>query len=319
MSLRLSTAPHIRSIETTKRLMADVVIALMPAALVGIYYFGPNAALLVGLSAFTAVLTEYLWQKSAKKPVCIGDLSALVTGLLLGLNLPPTAPWWLAVFGSFLAIALVKQLFGGLGHNFMNPALTSRAILLASWPVRMTSFVMPTYFVPVEAVASATPLGGLPASTLELFLGTIPGTIGEVCKAAILLGLLYLLIRGTVYPHVPTIFLFVTALLGWALGTNGGFTFDGDPLAAILSGGVMFGAVFMATDYATSPMTKKGQAIFAAGCGLILSVIRAYSKLPEGATYAILLMNIATPLIDKYIKPTVYGSQKAVKGVKANA
>ncbi len=319
MNLRLSTAPHIRSNDSTKRLMLDVIIALIPTSLAGVYLFGLQAALLLALSMVSAVLAEYLWQVVAKQAVRIGDLSAVVTGLILGLNLPPTAPWWIAVLGSFFAIVLVKQLFGGIGDNFMNPAMAARAILLSSWPVRMTAYVLPTFFGSVDAVSSATPLAGYQASTMDLFLGNIPGSIGEVCKAAILIGLIYMIIRKTIFGHVPLIFLGVTALLSWMMGPRGAFTFDGDPLAAILSGGVMFGAVFMATDYTSSPMTIPGQAVFAAGCGLIVCIIRAYGNYPEGVTYAILLMNIVTPLIDKYMRPKVYGAVKPPKGVEARA
>lgn len=320
MNLQVSSAPHIHSSAGTRGIMLDVLIALMPTALVGVYYFGMQAAVLLILSTVSAVLSEYLWQLITKQQVRVGDLSAAVTGLLLGLNLPASAPWWLAVIGSFFAVIIVKQLFGGIGDNFMNPALAARAVLLASWPVRMTAWTLPTYFNSVEAVSSATPLAGMqPGSTMDLFLGNIPGCIGEVCKAAILLGFLYMVIRGTIFGHVPVIFLGVTALCTWILGPQGAFTFDGDALSAILSGGVMFGAVFMATDYATSPMTISGQAVFAAGCGLIVSVIRAYGIYPEGVTFAILLMNIVTPLIDRSIKPRVYGSVKPGRGVKANA
>ena len=320
MNLHVSSAPHIRSANSTTRLMRDVLIALLPTTIAGVYYFGPRAAILLAVSVISAVLAELAWQSVTKQPVRIQDLSAAVTGLLLGLNLPASAPWWIAMIGSFFAVIFVKQLFGGLGHNFMNPALAARAVLLASWPVRMTAWTLPTYFQQVDAVSSATPLAGMqPGGIMDLFLGNIPGCIGEVCKAGILLGFLYLVIRGTIVGHVPVIFLAVTALLSWALGVQGGFTFDGDPLTAILSGGVMFGAVFMATDYATSPMTLAGQAIFAAGCGIIVSIIRTYGAYPEGVTYAILLMNIVTPLIDRAIKPTVYGAVKPQKEVKANA
>ncbi len=308
MNFKLSPAPHIRKADNTRSLMLDVVIALIPASLAGVYFFGFKALLLLVLSMASAVLAEYLWQKLMKLPVRVGDFSALVTGLLLGLNLPVGAPWWLAVLGSAIAIILVKQLFGGIGDNFLNPALTARAILLASWPVHLTRFTLPTNFSGVDAVSSPTVLAGFDASNMDLFLGNIPGCIGEVSKIAILIGLVYLIARRVMVPHVPVIFLGVTALLAWVMGPQGAFTFDGDAMRAILSGGVMFGAVFMATDYTTCPMTIKGQAWFAVGCGVIVSVIRAYGSYPEGVTYAILLMNLVTPLIDKYMRPRVYGS-----------
>ena len=205
MNLYLSTAPHIKCQDTTRRIMLDVIIALLPTSIAGVYLFGMRAALVLLASVASSVLAEYLWMKLAKKPMQIGDLSAVVTGLILGLNLPSSVPLWIPVIGSAVAIILVKQLFGGIGDNFLNPALASRAVLLASWPVRMT-----TYFLPVngifaagaaDAVSSATPLAGLEASNLHLFWGDIPGTIGEVCKIAILIGFAYLLIRRPPLPR----------------------------------------------------------------------------------------------------------------------
>ena len=305
MSLYISTAPHVRSQQNTRSLMLDVIIALMPATIAGIYYFGVNAALLVVISTFSAVLFEYLWQKLTHKTIRVGDLSAAVTGLLVGLNLPPTAPWWLPVIGSGLAIILVKQLFGGIGDNFVNPALAARGILLASWPVCMTAFVLPTCFSGADATTSATVLAGYEASYMDMFLGNIPGCIGEVCKAAILLGFLYMLIRGVITWRIPVTFLAVVFVFSAILGN--------DPLQAILCGGVMLGAVFIATDYTTSPMSAKGQFIYAVGCGIIVVIIRNFCNYPEGVTYAILVMNIVTPLLDKYVKPRLYGRLKEEK------
>lgn len=303
MNLRLSIAPHIRSGETTSRLMLNVIIALVPCAIAGIYNFGVNALVVLAVSMVTAVAAEYLFQVIARRPVRVGDLSALVTGLILGLNLPPTAPWWMAMVGSAFAIIIVKELFGGIGSNFMNPALTARAVLLASWPVFMTTFVNPTYWAEgVDAVTTATPLATGGVAPLDLLLGRIPGSIGEVSKIMILVGLAYLLITRTISWRIPVIMVATTGLLSWAFGS--------DPLAAVLSGGLLFGAVFMATDYTTSPMTAKGQALYAVGCGLIVAVIRAFGNYPEGVTYGILVMNVATPLIDKFIKNRVYGHRK---------
>ena len=303
MNLRLSIAPHIRSGETTSRLMLNVIIALVPCAIAGIYNFGVNALVVLAVSMVTAVAAEYLFQVIARRPVRVGDLSALVTGLILGLNLPPTAPWWMAMVGSAFAIIIVKELFGGIGSNFMNPALTARAVLLASWPVFMTTVVNPTYWAEgVDAVTTATPLATGGVAPLDLLLGRIPGSIGEVSKIMILVGLAYLLITRTISWRIPVIMVATTGLLSWAFGS--------DPLAAVLSGGLLFGAVFMATDYTTSPMTAKGQALYAVGCGLIVAVIRAFGNYPEGVTYGILVMNVATPLIDKFIKNRVYGHRK---------
>jgi electron transport complex protein RnfD len=302
--------------------MLDVVIALIPTAAAGVYLFGTNAALILALSTVSAVLSEYLYQVIRKQEVRIGDLSAVVTGLILGLNLPPTAPWWLPVVGSAVAIIIVKQLFGGIGDNFMNPAMAARGILLASWSLRMTAFIAPTYFNSVDAVASATPLSAAaPAavdatshvtnaaaayqmpSLFDMFLGKMPGSIGEVCKAAILLGLLYLFIRKVISWQIPVVMLGTVALMTWIFGD--------DPLQALMMGGVLFGAVFMATDYATSPMTGSGRIIYSAIIGLIVVIMRKFGVYPEGVTYAILLGNIAAPLIDKYSKRRVYGEVKA--------
>lgn len=305
MSLYISTAPHVRSSQNTRSLMGDVLIALLPTTIAGIYYFGLNAALVCIIATASAILFEYLWQRLTHKTVRIDDLSAAVTGLLIGLNLPPTAPWWLPIIGSGFAIILVKQLFGGIGDNFVNPALAARGIMLASWPVRMTAFVLPTYLSGTDAVSSSTVLGGYEASYMDMFLGNIPGCIGEVCKAAILLGFIYMLVRKVITWRIPVTFLAVVFVFTAILG--------GDPVQAILCGGVMLGAVFMATDYTTSPMSAKGQLIYAAGCGIIVVIIRNFCNYPEGVTYAILVMNIVTPLLDKYVKPRLYGRLKEEK------
>ncbi|MEF9895514.1 MAG: RnfABCDGE type electron transport complex subunit D [Clostridia bacterium] len=305
MNLRLSTAPHIRCGETTTTLMLNVLIALLPCAIVGIYNFGWDAVLILSVSMGTSVIAEYLFQVISKRKVRVGDLSALVTGMIFALNLPSKTPWWMVVVGAAFAIIIVKELFGGIGSNFMNPALTARAVLLASWPVYMTRFVGPTMWSNADAVATATPLAGAAFSNYDLFMGMIPGSIGEVSKLMILVGFAYLLITRTIKWHIPVIMVGTTFLATWAFG--------GEPVSAILSGGLMFGAVFMATDYTTSPMTIKGQIIYAFGCGLIVAIIRTFGNYPEGVTYAILLMNIVTPLIDKYIRHRVYGYGKESK------
>lgn len=305
MNLRISTAPHIHHPVTTQRLMIYVLLALLPTTAVGIYAFGLPALMLLAISCVTAVLSEFLWQKIVKKRVLISDCSALVTGLILGLNLPANAPWWLAVIGSAFAVLLVKQLFGGLGDNFLNPAMAARAVLLASWPVHMTSFVLPTFFSGADAVTGATPLATKSAQLMDLFMGNIPGCIGEVSKVAILLGLLILLITRTITWHIPFTMVASVFVFSWLFGA--------DPVYAILSGGVLFGAVFMATDYVTNPMTASGKMIYAAGIGLIIAVIRQFGAYPEGVTYGILLMNIATPLIDRFLPQKIYGRQKEVK------
>ena len=310
MNLRLSTGPHILSKDSTQSLMLDVLIALIPTTAVGLYFFGFRAALVLCVAILASVLSELVWQKLMKQPVRLNDLSAVVTGVILGLNLPANVPLWMPALGGVIAIVLVKQLFGGMGHNFMNPAMFARAVLLASWPVHMTNYILPARTllasaapVSVDAVTSATPLLS-PAqwTTMDLLLGQIPGTIGEVSKIAILLGLIYMLVRGTITWHVPVSFVGTVALLSWLLGS--------DPLASVLTGGVLFGAVFMATDYVTNPMYRVGQLLFGILCGVIVVVIRKFGGYPEGVTFAILFMNCLTPLIDRYSKRKVFGEVK---------
>ncbi len=312
MSLRISTAPHMHNPLTTQRLMQFVFIALLPTAAWGVYAFGFSALLVLLLSMASAVAAEFVWQKIAKQPVRVGDFSALVTGLILGLNLPATAPWWMVIIGSAFAIIIVKQLFGGLGDNFLNPALAARAVLLASWPVHMTASacVNPTFFqAGVDAVSTATPLGAPGTFTLtQLFLGQCPGAIGEVSKAAILLGFLFLLLTGVISWRIPVITVCSVYVCTMLIG---GADWQG-ALAAVLSGGVLFGSVFMATDYVTSPITPWGQVIYAVLIGLIITLIRLFGSYPEGVTYGILLMNIATPLIDR-LPRTIYGVKKEAK------
>ena len=311
MKLSLSTAPHILSSDTTRRRMTDVMTALLPASMVGIYLFGLHSLWILLVSIVSAVAAEYAWQKGTGKMVTISDFSAAVTGLLVGLNMPSSAPLWLPIAGSVFGIIVVKQVFGGIGHNFLNPALAARAMLLTSWPARMTTFYLPQRLLlfgasssaPIgDAVTSATPLMKGGTALFDLFMGNIPGTIGEVCKAAILVGLLYLIISRTIDVQIPVLFIGTVALMSFIIGK--------DPLAAILSGGVLFGAVFMATDYVTRPMLIPGQCIFAIGAGLIVVLIREYGTYPEGVTYAILLMNVVTPLLDKFIRRRVYGEVK---------
>lgn len=317
LKFNVSTAPHVRTNETTTSIMRHVLIALFPTILAGTYFFGFRSLIIAAICVVSCVAFEYLYQRIMKRSVTIGDLSAAVTGLLLALTLPVTAPWWLCIIGSAVAILLAKQLFGGIGDNFLNPALTARAVLLASWPARMsgTAFVNPNYLGSIDSLSSATPLaygaklsGG--TSMLDLLIGKIPGTIGEVCKIAILIGFVYLLVMHVISWHVPVIIVLSTGLFTWLFSGGGIET----PLIAMLQGGILFGAVFMATDYSTCPMTAQGQVIFAFGIGLLTAVIRCFAGYPEGVTYAILFMNIVTPLLDKYIKPRIYGEVKEKKG-----
>jgi electron transport complex protein RnfD len=308
-------APHIYAKDSTALIMLDVVVALTPTVAAGIWLFGWDAARVTLICVAACVCFEFLWEVVFRKPVTINDFSAVVTGIILAMNMPSTAPWWMLLVGSAVAILLVKQLFGGIGDNFVNPAISARAVLLASWPALMSGGA---YVGPFDAISNATPLAILsqtseivssattsaymPPSLLQCFIGRIPGCIGEVSKLAILLGLLYLLIRKTITWHIP-----VTMIASFMLFT---WIFGGDPLQGVLIGSVLFGAVFMATDYVTCPMTHKGQMVFAAGAGLIIALIRAYGGYPEGTTYAILIMNVLTPLIDRMMRGRIYGEVK---------
>ncbi|MDK2936310.1 MAG: H+/Na+-translocating ferredoxin:NAD+ oxidoreductase subunit [Eubacteriaceae bacterium] len=315
LKLTVSSSPHIRANHSTASIMQNVIIALLPALAVAGYVFGVWALALVAICVISCVVTEAIIQKLLKKPVTINDWSAVVTGVLLGFNLPIGAPWWIAVIGSVFAIAIVKQCFGGLGQNFMNPALAARAFLLASWPTRMTS----TAYIPVsDTVTTATPLALLKSgelasmpTTLDLFTGLngVYGCIGEISALALILGGLYLIIRGIISWRIPVIYIATVAVIALVAGQ--------DPLVHIFSGGLMLGAFFMATDYASSPVTAKGQIIYAIGCGLITMIIRLIGGYPEGVSYSILLMNLTAPLIERFTKDKVYGVTKAKKEAKA--
>ncbi len=300
-----SSSPHIRSNETTQGLMLDVIIAMLPALVASVFYFGFNSVVLVVASVISAVITEYICNKLMKKPVSIGDLSAVVTGILLAFNIPASAPWWLPVMGSVFAIAIVKQIFGGIGFNILNPALAGRAFLMSSWSTHMTGgFIDPV----TDAVSSATPLtlikggsiGQLP-SIFDMLLGNIPGCIGETSAILIILGGLYLIYRGTIKWIIPVFYIGTVAVLA--------LIFDGGSMALyhLFGGGLMLGAFFMATDYATSPITDKGKIIYAVGAGALTILIRKIGGYPEGVSYSILLMNVITPLINKYVTPNVFG------------
>lgn len=315
--LIVSHSPHISSKDSVSGIMRDVVIALLPALIVGCLVFGYRALLICVVSVASCVIFEGLWQKLLKKPVTIGDYSAVVTGMLLAYNLPASVPFWIPIVGAFFAIIVVKQFFGGLGYNFMNPALGARAFLLASWSLIMTTWVAPGSVIPfwggADVVTSATPLAlyttqaeQLP-SYLTLFIGNTGGCIGETSTLALLLGGLYLIRNRVIRLRVPLIFIGTVAVGSWIFGGHGGF-FTGDWLYQILSGGLFLAAFFMATDYTTTPFTPKGQVIFALGCGILTVVIRLWGGYPEGASYSILLMNIATPLIDKCTAPRRYGT-----------
>lgn len=303
--LNISSSPHVRDKSSTKSIMWDVFLALMPATLFGVWNFGYKAAILIVACIATSVLTEYIWQKAMKLPLTVSDGSAAVTGLLLALNLSSTFPVWMAMLGSVFAIIIVKQLFGGLGQNFMNPALGARCFLMVSFAGKMTSF---TY----DGVTGATPLaliksGDDSTELLDMFLGTIGGTIGETSTLALLIGAAYLLIRKVITWRIPVCYIATFAIFALIFGGHG---FDMMYLAKELcGGGLMLGAFFMATDYVTSPITAKGQIVFGILLGVLTGVFRIYGASAEGVSYAIIICNLLVPLIEKVTLPVPFGKE----------
>lgn len=311
--LIVSVSPHIKSKDSCKKIMWSVVLALIPTGIAGVFIFGFSALKVIAISITSALLTEAVIQKLRHKKITISDGSCFITGLLLAYNLPPQIPWWLPAVGSFFAIAIAKHSFGGLGHNIFNPALAGRAFLLASWPNHMTNWTPPRW--QIDTLTTATPLAILKEkishklpSYLQLFLGDRPGCIGEVCILAIIIGALYLLWKGYIRWYTPFSFIFTVGLFSWLFSNNG--LFRGDWLFYILSGGLFLGAFFMATDYVTTPLTKKGQFVFGIGCGILTFLIRKFGGYPEGVSYSILIMNAFTPLIDRYTKTRKFGYTK---------
>ncbi len=313
-TLIMSSSPHLRDKDSTSRIMLDVIIALIPAAAAGVWFFGFRALLVLVTTVFTCVASEYVYCRVLKRNITISDLSAVVTGMLLGMNLPPEIPLWIAAVGGVVAIVIVKQLFGGIGQNFMNPALAARVFLTVSWPVQMTRWTFP------DTVSTATPLalikGGMEAAEgtlpgyLDLFIGNVAGCIGETSKLALLIGAAYLIYRRVITVEIPAAFIGTVALITFIFG--GDRIFSGDFVYHVLSGGLILGAFFMATDYSSSPVTRKGRLIMGIGCGLITAVIRLYASYPEGVSFSILLMNVATPLIDRFTIPRSFGGEKKV-------
>lgn len=314
----VSGTPHVRSKESIQSIMRDVIIALIPATAAGIYYFGLKALALIVAAIVSSVFFEWLYQKLMKKPVTISDLSAVVTGLLLAMNLPAAAPIWVPVVGSAFAIIFAKQLFGGLGQNFINPALAGRAFLLASYPTEMTTWTAPVGFSGADAVAVATPLaemkaGALPTASLaDLALGNVGGCLGETCAIALIIGGIYLLVKHVISWRIPVFYIATVFVLTALIGRDGVRM----PVYELFAGGLMLGAFFMATDYASSPVTPKGQVIFAIGCGLLTSLIRIFGGYPEGVSYSILIMNLCVPLIERFTEPTIFGALPKVKEAK---
>ncbi len=309
--LFVSSSPHIRVENTIQKVMLDVIIALLPATLGALYYFRVNGAKIILLSVLTAIIAEAIFQKARKQPVTISDLSAVVTGLLFAFNVPASAPWWIPVLGSAIAIIIVKQFFGGIGHNFMNPALAARIMLMVSYTGIMTSWIKPG----VDVVTTATPLSFIKGLTvvpdkapklLDMFIGNTGGSLGETSAILLIIGGLYLVYRGVISIQIPAIYIGTVAVITLIFGQFDVYFM----VYHLLAGGLMLGAIFMATDYASAPVTPKGRIIFGLGCGILTSVFRLYGGYPEGVGFSILLMNIAAPLIDKYTSPRVFGEVK---------
>lgn len=299
-NFNISASPHIRSKVTTSSIMLMVLIALLPATAFGIFNFGLSALVVVIVTTASAVLTEYVYQKLMHKKVTIGDYSAAVTGLLLALNMPPTAPWWMCVLGSVFAILVVKQVFGGLGQNFMNPALGARCFLLISFTGRMTTFVY-------DGVSGATPLAllkaGEPVNVMDMFFGNIAGTIGETSVIALLIGGIFLLVKGIIDIRIPAAYIGTVAVFTLIFG---GFDFT-YTLAHLCGGGLMLGAFFMATDYVTCPITPNGKLVYGVCIGILTGLFRMFGGSAEGVSYAIIIGNLLVPLIESVTLPKPFG------------
>ena len=342
----VSASPHVRQNTSIQKVMFGVVIALVPAIVGSVYFYGLRALLLILLSCLAALITEAVIQRLRGVPVTIGDGSALVTGILLAFNIPPGVPWWMPVVGSVFAIAIGKQVFGGVGYNPLNPALLGRAFLLASWPVQMTTTWLPSHggtlsgltLKGVDVVTQATPLAvmrkvteiiGDPNSTTHqivqarevladlgssesianLFTGQVGGCIGETSAILLLIGASYLMYKHYIEWRIPSTYILTVVILTWAFGGPSGL-FTGNAMFHFLAGGLILGAFYMATDMVTSPVSPRGMIIFGVGCGVLTSVIRLIGGYPEGVSYSILLMNVATPLIDRHTRPKKFGEVK---------
>lgn len=326
--LNVSSSPHVRDNSSTKSIMRDVVIALIPTTLVGIYNFGARALLVILTTCVTCVLAEYIWQRCMKQPVTTGDFSALLTGLLLALNLPATLPLWMCILGGAFAIIIAKQMFGGLGQNFMNPALAGRCFLMLSFSGAMTSFVInkgnviwggaqaidgisgATPLMQVKEIAEQTSTGTLP-DLLKMFLGTTGGTIGETSAAAILIGAIYLLMRKVIDWRIPVVYIATFAVFNLIYATaacDGNMNFY--PIVyELCGGGLMLGAFFMATDYVTSPITTKGKIVFGILLGLLTGLFRFCGESAEGVSFAIIIGNLCVPLIERFTIPKAFGKE----------
>ena len=323
LKLIASSSPHIRSNEDTRSIMLDVIIALLPALGWSVYCFGWKALVLTLVSVASCVFWEWGYRKVMKKSCMVGDLSAIVTGMLLSFVCPVDLPVWVIILGAFFSIVVVKQLYGGIGCNFLNPALAGRAFLLASYATWMTTWAIPQ--IRPDVTSAATPMAIMKEGTEEafatlmsnysvgdMFIGKVGGSLGEVSALCLLVGGVYLIIRKVISWHIPVAYIGTVAILT-LVAAPAGIDNVQYMLYNVFGGGLMLGAIFMATDYATSPVTKPGQLIFGLGCGLLTCFIRRFGSYPEGVCYSILIMNCTTWLLDKYIRPTIYGAAKKEK------
>ncbi len=306
-NLIVSSSPHLHTNVTITKIMRDVIIALLPAAVMGVFFFGFYAAAVMAVAIAAAMVSEWVFEKITKKPNSLGDLSAVVTGLLLALNMPPRIPLYMVAIGSAFAIIIVKQMFGGLGKNFVNPALAARCFMLIAWTGAMTTFHMPLS----DAVSSATPLAAMKDGTsalpslLQCLIGFKAGTIGEVSGIALIIGFAYLLIKRVVSVKIPFAYILSFAILTFFFGKE---SMSLEYTAyQLLTGGLLLGAFFMATDYTTTPSTPNGMIIFGIGCGALTFLIRQFGGYPEGVSFSILLMNLASPLIERFTIPKSFG------------
>ncbi len=311
--LIVSSSPHIRSGVTTRKIMFDVIIALTPAAIASVIVFGPKALLLIALSIASCVLSEYVCRKVMKRENTIGDLSAVVTGILIAFNVPVGVNPLIIIFGGVVAIVVVKQMFGGIGQNFVNPALTARIVLMSSFPSQMSTWNTPFYYLHnTDAITTASPLGilkeganGTMPTLLNMFVGVRAGSLGETCAVALILGGVYLVVRRVISPVIPLCYIGTVAVISLIAGRS--VLFD------LFAGGLLLGAIFMATDYATSPINLKGKIVFAIGAGIITMLIRIFGALPEGVSFSIILMNILVPHIERLTRPIAFGKERVRK------
>lgn len=306
----VSSSPHIKDNSSTRGIMADVCIAMIPAAAFGVYQFGLNALLVILTTVVACVLSEYFYEKLMNRPITVGDFSAVVTGLILALNLPSGIPLWQAALGGVFAIIVVKQVYGGIGQNWMNPALGARCFLLISFAKTMTNFTATS--LGFDAASGATPLAALKAGNFfdgyqfdlfDMFIGTIPGTIGEVSVVALLIGAIYMLVKGVIRLRIPLTYILTVAVFVFIFGQRD----LNYVLAHVFGGGLIFGAFFMATDYSSTPATKKGQYIFAIFIGLLTGIFRLFGGSAEGVSYAIIIGNVVAPLIEKHTLARAFG------------